>query len=132
MAFLLNVSGKMKLKYFLLIVLLVIIDQLTKYFFGFVKNTGAAFGILQGYNFIFILVSFAALIGFGFYFVKNDKDRLACSLILAGIIGNLIDRIFFGYVRDFIDLRIWPVFNLADAAMVVGVGLLVIGMFKKN
>jgi len=117
-------------KYFLLIIGLIIADQITKYYFGFVKNTGGAFGIFQGYNFVFILVSFAALIGFIFYFAKNEKERLACSLIISGIIGNLIDRIAFGYVRDFIDLRVWPVFNIADSLMVVGVGLIVWGMIK--
>lgn len=117
-------------EYFLLVIGLVIVDQFTKYLFWFVKNTGAAFGILQGYNFVFILVSFAALAGFVWYWLKDDKNRLAVSLIISGIIGNLIDRIFFGYVRDFIDLRVWPVFNVADSLMVVGVGIFIWGMMR--
>lgn len=115
-----------------LIGLLIAIDQLTKYFLSFVKNTGAAFGILQGYNGVFLGVSIVVLVGFVFYWKKYEKHRLASSLVLAGILGNLIDRIFLGYVRDFIDLRIWPVFNLADSLMVVGVGLLVWGMVRKH
>lgn len=50
--------------------------------------------------------------------------RLALGLILAGALGNLIDRIFLGYVIDFLDFRIWPVFNLADSAITIGAILL--------
>lgn len=122
----------MKLKYPLLILILLILDQLTKYFFGFVQNTGAAFGILQGYNGVFIGISVIAFVGFGYYWWKDEQHRLASSLVIAGIVGNLIDRVALGYVRDFIDVRIWPVFNIADALMVVGVGLMVWGVIKKN
>jgi len=117
------------LKYFLLMFGLIFFDQITKYFFGFVKNTGAAFGILQGYNLLLIAIGIIAL---GFFTYSFHSHRLACSLVISGIIGNLVDRISLGYVRDFIDLRIWPVFNLADSFAVVGIGLLIVGMFRKS
>ena len=115
--------------YLLLILGLVIIDQITKSYFGFVKNTGAAFGILQGYNLLLIGIGIIAL---GFFTYSFHSHRLACSLVISGIIGNLIDRIFLGYVRDFIDLRIWPVFNLADSFAVIVIGLLIVGMLRKK
>ncbi|MEK6907233.1 MAG: signal peptidase II [Nanoarchaeota archaeon] len=114
----------------LLIILLIILDQITKYFLGDVKNYGAAFGILQGYTTFLIIISvIVALVCVYYYREKNL--RLALSFILAGTISNLIDRILFGYVRDFIDLKIWPVFNLADSFNVVGVILLIYLNLKK-
>ena len=115
-------------KSLLLVFGLVIADQVAKYFLESTRNTGAAFGILKGYNLLLIIVSVIAL---GFFIYYFNKNKLACSLVVAGITGNLIDRIFLGGVRDFIDLRIWPVFNLADAYCVAGIGLLIIGMIRK-
>ena len=95
--------------------------------FTVVHNTGIAFGFFrdQGIVFIFIPVIAVVLLIFNIYFYKNNKALsqiyiVAFSLILGGAIGNLIDRIFFGYVIDFIDLRVWPVFNIADSAITVG------------
>jgi signal peptidase II len=89
-----------------------------------VHNRGAAFGILKNQLLLFILISFFTIL-FIFYQLKNKKSRflskLSLSLILAGAIGNLIDRLRFGYVIDFLDLRFWPVFNLADSALTIGV-----------
>jgi len=65
--------------------------------------------------------------------------KLSLGLLLAGALGNLIDRIFFGYVTDFIRVRVWllrpvwwPNFNIADAAVCIGVAMLVIAMFKNS
>ena len=116
----------------LLIILLVILDQLSKYLFGNVKNYGAAFGILQGYTTFLIIIS---LIVFGvclYYYIKNKNLRLSLSFIMAGTLGNLIDRIIFGYVRDFIDLKFFPVFNMADSFNVIGVILIIYLIFKKG
>ena len=95
--------------------------------FTLVHNTGIAFGLFrdQGVVFIFIPIIAVVLLIFNIYYYRNHKvlSRLyivAFSLILGGAIGNLIDRIFFGYVIDFIDLRVWPVFNVADSAITVG------------
>ena len=115
----------------LIIILLILLDQLTKYLLGNVKNYGAAFGILQGYTTLFIIISIIVIVTCIYYY-KNKNLRLALSFILAGTISNLIDRILLGYVRDFIDLRIWPVFNLADSFNVIGVILLIYLSFKKG
>lgn len=97
-----------------------------------VHNTGIAFGMFknQGIVFIIIPVIMIALLLYNFYHYKYNNEKLsrlyviAVSLIIAGAIGNLVDRILFGYVIDFIDLRIWPVFNIADSAITIGACLL--------
>lgn len=97
-----------------------------------VHNPGIAFGMFknQGIVFIIIPVIMIVLLIYNFYHYKYNNEKLsrlyivAVSLILAGAIGNLIDRILYGYVIDFIDLRIWPVFNIADSAITVGACLL--------
>ena len=61
---------------------------------------------------------------------KVEYTRIFLSLILAGALGNLIDRIRFGYVVDFLDFRIWPVFNIADACISIGTVLLVLQIFR--
>lgn len=94
-----------------------------------VYNRGAAFGILKNQIYLFVLVSvfsiflvFSALRGCGFK--KPSIYSLSLACILAGALGNLIDRLVFGYVIDFIDFRVWPVFNIADSAITVGAFLL--------
>lgn len=93
-----------------------------------VKNYGAAFGILQNQQIIFLLVSVAIILSILFYYWRAGKgDRLvtvSLGLVLGGAVGNFIDRAISQRVTDFIDLRFWPVFNLADSAIVVGVILL--------
>ncbi len=105
----------------------------------FVKNTGAGFGILQGYNIILIVVSIMVLWFICKYYKKIPDEKyviFASGLITAGIVGNLIDRIFRGYVIDFLDLFIknyhWPTFNIADSALVIGVVLLIYYFSKKQ
>ena len=95
--------------------------------FTLVHNTGIAFGFFrdQGIVFIFIPVIAVVLLIFNIQYYRNNKALsrvyiVAFSMILGGAIGNLIDRIIFGYVIDFIDLRVWPVFNIADSAITVG------------
>lgn len=98
-----------------------------------VLNTGAAFGLFKEGNQFFIVSSFivAALI---FLYVIFDKEKdifklSALGLILGGAIGNLIDRLLFGYIIDFLDFRVWPVFNIADSAITVGSALLLLRLF---
>ncbi|MFC1941215.1 signal peptidase II [Chloroflexota bacterium] len=95
-----------------------------------IHNTGAAFGLFQGHSFILTIVAIvgiAVVLLFGlfflhqFSFLDNRLSRLALGLILGGTVGNLIDRLNLGYVTDFIDFTVWPAFNLADSAIVVGV-----------
>jgi signal peptidase II len=93
-------------------------------------NTGAAFGIVRNGDVLFALVAIVVSAGILIYYRRVAGRplfvRAALGLILGGAVGNLIDRVRLGYVVDFIDLRWWPVFNLADSAIVIGVLLLVL------
>ena len=95
----------------------------------YVLNPGAAFGILSNQR-VFLLVTGAVLILTTAYFypmLKKSDWRLqfGAAAILSGAVANLIDRIQIGYVVDFFDFRIWPVFNVADIAIVVGMGFMI-------
>lgn len=112
--------------------------------FGYAENTGIAFGQFQeGGEFgRWLLAALAALAAVGvlFYFfrAKGTEDRVlgACALLLAGIAGNLTDRLRLGYVVDFIELHLgsfqWPTFNVADAAICVGAGLLALDIILEG
>ena len=99
-----------------------------------VHNTGIAFGLFKNQGIVFIIIPMIAIIllAFNIYYYRSNKENLsrmyivAFSLILGGAIGNLIDRITFGYVIDFIDFRIWPVFNVADSAITIGAGIILL------
>jgi len=90
-----------------------------------VYNRGAAFGILKGQA---IFLIFTAVIAVSLIIItlkkssgaKFSAEKISLSIILAGALGNLIDRFVFGYVIDFLDFRIWPVFNVADSAITIG------------
>lgn len=89
--------------------------------FSLVENTGAAFGLLRDQTIAFILISMAAISFTIFYLIKKKASfYLPFALILGGALGNLIDRLRFGYVIDFIDLHWWPVFNIADSCITAG------------
>lgn len=94
-----------------------------------VHNSGAAFGILKGMLPIFIFLSIVAIFLIILYANRFRRSyyhlRTGLLLILAGTIGNLIDRLRLGYVIDFIDLRIWPVFNVADMTITIGGAFLI-------
>ena len=122
--------------------LVLLFDQLTKYFLknktyiitsffkiDYAENTGAAFGILKGFNLLFILVALAVIFLIFIYYDKIKKEKfclhLAVGFLLGGVLGNLIDRLFLGYVRDFIDFSFWPTFNLADTFSTIAVFILV-------
>ena len=106
------------------------------------KNTGAAFGIFASggttSKLFLVAVTIAALVVLGFLLkeTKGAGGTFALSLIAGGAIGNLIDRLRFGSVVDFLDLHIgslhWPAFNIADSAITVGVGLTVWFMYFKK
>ncbi len=98
-----------------------------------IRNTGAAFGLFPDQSFpltIVALVGVTLLLLYGFLLYRrfplldNMPSRIALGLVLGGTVGNLIDRLRFGYVTDFIDFGIWPAFNIADPAIVVGVIIL--------
>jgi signal peptidase II len=96
----------------------------------YVRNTGAAFSLLPGGGLVFASIAIAVSAGIVLYYRRVAAGpallRIGLSLVLGGAIGNLIDRVRLGYVVDFIDLRWWPVFNVADSAIVVGVAALVL------
>ena len=99
------------------------------FYFTYAHNTGAAWGMLAGKISLFLIVSVVAAIGIIYYFMKSESyqklTRFGLVLVFGGLIGNLIDRLAFGYVRDFIDFIIFgynfPIFNVADSTLVVGV-----------
>ncbi|MDD2409108.1 MAG: signal peptidase II [Bacilli bacterium] len=103
----------------------------------YVNNYGAAFGILN--NKIWLLIIFTLLTVFIVYryintFKINKRNEIAFSFLLGGILGNLIDRLFLGYIRDFLDFKIFgynfPVFNLGDTFIFLGAILLIIAIYK--
>lgn len=129
-------------KYFLVIVFVVLLDQLSKFFMQevslplfslfslqYAENTGAAFSLFQGYNLVLIIVSLLALL---FIFSQFKSYPFSMSLIAGGLLGNLLDRIFLGHVRDFISVGAFPIFNIADSAVSIGVFLLVFMLFREE
>ncbi len=101
--------------------------------FTLVHNTGIAFGLFKDSGAVFIVIPLilTALLVYNIYYYRHSEYLsrtyiVAFSLILGGAIGNLYDRIVLGYVIDFIDFRIWPVFNIADSAITIGAAFILI------
>jgi signal peptidase II len=140
-------------RYYLLAIFVIAIDQFTKYlvvknmelyekipiiegFFNLTshRNSGAAWGILEGKMGFFYVITIIVIIGIIYYLHKYGKDNMlfasALSLILGGAIGNFIDRLFHQEVVDFFDFTIFgyefPIFNIADSALTIGVILVII------
>lgn len=114
-----------------------IIDKVL--YFALYKNTGASWSILEGKVTFLIIITLIMLIlvySLMFSFESNKFNDKAFGLLFGGILGNLIDRIFYGYVRDFIGVVIFgyhfPIFNIADMAIVIGVILIIIATFRKD
>lgn len=144
---------------FIIPILIIIFDQLTKYWavstlmreepivlinnflqLNFVKNYGAAFGIMMNQRVFFIIITVIIVIGMLYYIRKYNNTKImnySLVMILGGAIGNFIDRLRLGYVIDFIDVNFWgvydfPVFNIADSFIVIGTILLVILVLTDN
>ena len=143
----------------ILIALIVCADQLTKWLavvylgsgeityvipgvfrFVFVKNDGAAFGMLDDHRWVFMILSTVAIIGLLiFLWRKPPKSRLckiAIAFLIGGGIGNMIDRVLLGYVIDFLDFCAFPslwkwVFNVADAFVTVGTGMIMFYLIRE-
>ncbi len=103
---------------------------------NYVENTGMAFGLFQNGNALLVVVMLA-VIGYIIYSWKEIESYGAWAqwgavLILTGALGNLYDRLTLGFVVDFIDLRVWPVFNGADSFITVGAVLLGISLLQKK
>jgi signal peptidase II len=135
----------------LLVLFVVFIDQLSKFYIQahmvlgmsipviedvfhitYVLNPGAAFGLFEHQTLFFLVVA-VCLVASAIYFYPRIPQqyrllRMGTGLLVGGAIGNVIDRIKTGYVVDFFDFRIWPVFNIADTAIVCGVGCIIFTM----
>ena len=139
----------MKLKHYILGTMIVIIDQLLKILminkdfilipnilkFSYVENINGAFGV--GSKYIVLIFSIIIIVGIIIYLLKENKkinNYNPYILIIFGSIGNLIDRIFRGYVIDFIDINIlkFPTFNFSDISIVIGILLLILEITKTN
>ncbi|MBE6154570.1 MAG: signal peptidase II [Firmicutes bacterium] len=146
----------MNKKTFIIAMILLIADQLSKsiveiylnlsesikvinnfFYITVAHNTGGAWSILNNHSYIFIIASIVALVllvKYMFSFKKNARNTVAFACLCSGIVSNLADRLFLGYVRDFLDFKIfgydYPIFNIADIAIVVGVILLIIAIIK--
>jgi signal peptidase II len=99
-----------------------------------VRNTGVAFGFMSDHSSLLFSVITVSLVLL-FILVARSRgaslsEKWALSLILGGAIGNWIDRFRIGAVVDFLDFRIWPVFNLADTAITVGVGIYLLSILR--
>lgn len=134
----------------------VFLDQLTKYLavvflqgepsfpiiedvihFTFVKNPGAAFGMLKDHRWVFMVVSTLAIAALIFYLVAFHQDskwmQVSLAMIIGGGIGNMIDRVLLGFVIDFIDFTLidFAVFNVADSFVTVGAGIMFVFLFAE-
>ena len=99
-------------------------------------NSGAAFGMFQNGNLVFTILAFIVIGAIIYYFPHAEPDdwtlKLAMGLQLGGAMGNLIDRLLMGKVTDFISVGAFPVFNIADASISVGVAILLLGIWLKE
>ena len=102
----------------------------------YVLNPGAAFGMLEHQRWFFIVVALAAVLLGVFFYRKLQQEsilmRSGAGLLLGGAVGNLADRIQSGLVVDFLDFRIWPVFNIADIAICAGAGILIFDIWQRR
>lgn len=143
-------------KTYIIAVLILIIDQVSKslieiffklnesvpviqdfFYVTVAHNTGGAWSIFSNHSYLFIIASVLAiilLVKFMFGFKNNLRNNIAFACLFGGIFSNLADRIFLGYVRDFLDFKIfgydYPIFNIADVTIVVGVILLIVAVIK--
>jgi signal peptidase II len=101
----------------------------------YVQNYHGAFGLFGTHPLLLTAAASAVLIGFYLWYRKEGaaaQVHVAFALIFGGAVGNIVDRLRFGYVHDFIDFRVWPVFNIADSAITIGVGLLLLQMLVRE
>ena len=145
-------AGRLIVYFYLIAVIALALDQAAKFFvkqievgkdffdirffsLAHLNNYGAGFGILQGQNWLFILIAVIFIYLIIIYYEKIEKDILVQSgfaLFLGGTASNLIDRLAYGFVVDYLDFKIWPVFNIADSAITVGAVLIVIYYLMKE
>lgn len=106
------------------------------FYLTYIMNPGAAFGILPNQKVLFITTGLLLIIGAlaGYRRLPPGRNilRIGLGLVLGGALGNLVDRLRFGKVVDFLDFRVWPVFNLADTAIFIGVCFLAWELLKEG
>ncbi len=111
-----------------------VIDRV--FYLTYIRNPGAAFGMLPYRTAFFITVTIIVILGIIAFFKQMPKGKIllkaGLALQVGGAVGNLIDRMRFGHVVDFFDFRIWPVFNVADIGIVVGMAILFLELVKKK
>lgn len=139
---------------FLISLCVVLLDQLFKFFIRdsmnigdsitviknvfyitYVTNSGAGFGIMQGKTSLLIWFAIIVIGIILFYYDKIQEKKslqVFSGLILGGTLSNLIDRLLFGFVTDFFDFRIWPVFNIGDSCVCIGIIFLIMYITKKE
>lgn len=103
-------------------------------FLTYVHNPGAAFGMMAGRSWLFLICAGLVMAVMIFYNIRYNLSgivKIAMGLIVGGSMGNFIDRVVFNSVRDFLDLGWWPVFNIADMGIVCG-GILLMGYIIIN
>ena len=105
----------------------------------YARNTGTAFSLFSSYGSLLLIISIFVAVFFTIYFLMIEKPkltmRLFISLVVAGALGNIIDRVRFGYVNDFIDVGFWPIFNIADSSISIALTIYFIDLIflnKKN
>ena len=139
----------------LLVLFIILLDQIIKYFVStnmflgqsipvlpqifhltYIQNPGAAFGILEDQRYLFILIAAVLIVAVIYFYKKiiqlSKLFQVGIALLFGGAIGNMIDRIFIGRVIDYMDFRIWPVFNLADIAIVSGCAIIAFNLLFKT
>lgn len=104
------------------------------FYITYVKNKGSAFGLFPDHTRFFIFMTLLLVLFLIVYLRDLSKESAAVRLGLAagigGAMGNFIDRVRLGYVVDFLDFRIWPIFNIADIAIVLGAALIFLGAVR--
>ncbi len=110
-----------------------VIDGL--FFLTLAQNPGGAFGILQSKGYLVLIVTTVISLGLlGALLFADLRDgplKLGLAIIAGGALGNLLDRLRLGYVIDFLDFRVWPVFNLADVAIFMGTALILVQLLRR-
>jgi len=106
------------------------------FIFRYATNTGVAFGLFPDMGFLFMVIALAVAVIIVLYYRHLPQGqclvRISLGLQLGGALGNLLDRVRLGRVTDFIDFRIWPVFNVADMAIVAGVSILAFSLLRED
>ena len=100
----------------------------------YVTNTGAAFGLFPDFGGVFMIIAVVVIVVIIVYYRQLPSDhwliQVSLGLQLGGALGNLLNRLLYGHVIDFIDFKVWPVFNVADSSVFVGVVILAFYLFR--